>query len=215
MVNRVWRTNALKPHLCRTFKVSNDRQLHERLVDVGGLYLNPPEHALVICVDEKSQAPALDRTQPGLPLRKGRLIGTCMPRHRHQEWIKFLKLTDEQTPSDRELHLTVDDYSTHKHPKVQGWVTRTTTGTPLLSNVDYFLGRRAAAMGRKRRRWTSGRGQRCGARRRRILGGQKAVGVRVCGTSAEKPGFRSSSINGLGFGDARRPVLNGRSTRRS
>jgi transposase len=150
MVNRVWRANGLKPHLCRTFKLSNDRRFVEKLVDVVGLYLNPPEHALVLCADEKSQIQALDRTQPGLPLKKGRcgtmthdykrngtttlfaalnvmegkLIGTCMSRHRHQEWIKFLKLIDEQTPADRELHLIVDNYSTHKHPKVQRWLRR-------------------------------------------------------------------------------------------
>jgi len=150
MVNRVWQANGLKPHLCRTFKLSNDRRFVEKLVDVVGLYLSPPEHALVLCADEKSQIQALDRTQPGLPLKKGRcgtmthdykrngtttlfaalnviegkLIGTCMPRHRHQEWIKFLKLIDEQTPANRELHLIVDNYSTHKHPKVQKWLKR-------------------------------------------------------------------------------------------
>lgn len=150
MVNRVWRANGLKPHLCHTFKLSNDRHFVEKLVDVVGLYLNPPEHALVLCADEKSQIQALDRTQPGLPLKKGRcgtmthdykrngtttlfaalnviegqLIGTCMPRHRHQEWIKFLKLVDQQTPADRELHLIVDNYSTHKHPRVQKWLQR-------------------------------------------------------------------------------------------
>jgi transposase len=150
MVNRVWQANGLKPHLCRTFKLSNDRRFVEKLVDVVGLYLSPPEHALVLCADEKSQIQALDRTQPGLPLKKGRcgtmthdykrngtttlfaalnvmegkLIGTCMPRHRHQEWIKFLKLIDEQTPANRELHLIVDNYSTHKHPNVQKWLKR-------------------------------------------------------------------------------------------
>ena len=150
MINRVWRANGLKPHLCRTFKVSNDRRFVEKLVDVVGLYLNPPEHALVLCADEKSQIQALDRTQPSLPLKKGRcgtmthdykrngtttlfaalevaegkLIGTCMPRHRHQEWIKFLKLIDQQTPAELDLHLIVDNYSTHKHPKVLRWLKR-------------------------------------------------------------------------------------------
>jgi len=150
MVNRVWRANGLKPHLCRTFKLSNDRRFVEKLADVVGLYLDPPEHALVLCADEKSQIQALDRTQPGLPLKKGRcgtmthdykrngtttlfaalnvmegqLIGTCMSRHRHQEWIKFLKLIDEQTPKDLDLHLIVDNYSTHKHPNVQKWLKR-------------------------------------------------------------------------------------------
>jgi transposase len=150
MVWRVWKANNLKPHLVRTFKVSNDRQFVEKLVDVVGLYLNPPEKALVLCADEKSQIQALDRTQPGLPLKKGRcgtmthdykrngtttlfaaielaagqLIGTCMPRHRHQEWIKFLRLIDERTPGDLDLHLIVDNYATHKHPKVKSWLKR-------------------------------------------------------------------------------------------
>lgn len=150
MVNRVWRANNLKPHLSRTFKLSNDRRFVEKLTDVVGLYLSPPEHALVLCVDEKSQIQALDRTQPGLPLKKGRcgtmthdykrngtttlfaalelveghLIGTCMPRHRHQEWIKFLKQIDEQTPPDLDLHLIADNYSTHKHAKVKAWLKR-------------------------------------------------------------------------------------------
>jgi transposase len=150
MVNRVWRDHGLKPHLSRTFKLSNDRRFVEKLNDVVGLYLNPPEHALVLCVDEKSQIQALDRTQPGLPLKKGRcgtmthdykrngtttlfaaldvaagkLIGTCMPRHRHQEWIKFLKQIDEQTPKGLDLHLIADNYATHKHPKVQSWLKR-------------------------------------------------------------------------------------------
>jgi transposase len=150
MVNRVWRANNLKPHLSRTFKVSNDPQFIEKVVDVVGLYLNPPEHALVLCVDEKSQIQALDRTQPGLPIKKGRcgtmthdykrngtttlfaalemaqgkLIGTCMPRHRHQEWIKFLQLIDSQTPADLDLHLIADNYRTHKHPRVQKWLAK-------------------------------------------------------------------------------------------
>lgn len=150
MAWRVWKANNLKPHLVRTFKVSNDRQFVEKLVDVVGLYLNPPEKALVLCADEKSQIQALDRTQPGLPLKKGRcgtmthdykrngtttlfaalelaegrLIGTCMPRHRHQEWIKFLKMIDENTPEGLDLHLIVDNYATHKHPKVKAWLKR-------------------------------------------------------------------------------------------
>jgi transposase len=150
MVQRVWSANNLKPHLTRTFKLSNDRRFVEKLTDVVGLYLNPPEHAIVLSCDEKSQIQALDRTQPGLPLKKGRcgtmthdykrngtttlfaalnvtegkLIGECMPRHRHQEWIKFLKRIDAQTPADLDLHLIVDNYSTHKHPRVQSWLKR-------------------------------------------------------------------------------------------
>ncbi len=150
MVHRVWRANGLKPHLVRTFKLSNDPRFVEKLVDVVGLYLDPPEHAMVWCVDEKSQIQALDRTQPGLPLKKGRcgtmthdyqrhgtttlfaamellqgrLIGECMPRHRHQEWIKFLKRMDRETPKALDLHLVVDNYATHKHAKVKAWLKR-------------------------------------------------------------------------------------------
>ena len=149
-VSRVWRANGLKPHLTRTFKVSNDPQFVDKLIDVVGLYLDSPERALVLCVDEKSQIQALDRTQPGLPLKKGRcgtmthdyvrhgtttlfaalnvaegnLIGTCLPRHRHQEFIKFLRLIDQQTPAELELHLIADNYATHKHPKVKAWLKR-------------------------------------------------------------------------------------------
>jgi transposase len=150
MVNRVWQANQLKPHLYRTFKLSNDPKFIEKATDVVGLYLNPPEHALVLCCDEKSQIQALDRTQPGLPIKKGRcgtlthdykrngtttlfaalelaegrLIGTCMQRHRHQEWLKFLKLIDAQTPPDVDLHLVADNYFTHKTPQVQRWLKK-------------------------------------------------------------------------------------------
>jgi DNA-binding CsgD family transcriptional regulator/transposase/transcriptional regulator with XRE-family HTH domain len=150
MVHRVWQASGLKPHLAKTFKVSRDKKFVEKVIDVVGLYLNPPEQALVLCVDEKTSVQALDRTQPGLPLVKGRcgtmthdykrngtttlfaalemtegsIIGTCMNRHRHQEWIKFLKLIDQQTPPDLDLHLIVDNYSTHKHPKVKAWLKR-------------------------------------------------------------------------------------------
>jgi transposase len=150
MVSRVWRANGLKPHLVRTFKVSNDPKFVEKLVDVVGLYLDPPEHALVLCVDEKSQIQALDRTQKSLPIYpgrcqtmthdykrngtttlfaalnvvEGRLIGQCMSRHRHQEFIKFLKQIDSETPPELDLHLIVDNYATHKHPNVQKWLKR-------------------------------------------------------------------------------------------
>ena len=150
LVNRVWRAHGLKPHLCHTFKVSNDPHFAEKLLDVVGLYLDPPEHALVLCVDEKSQIQALDRTQKSLPIYpgrcatmthdykrngtttlfaaldmlEGRLIGQCMPRHRHQEFIKFLKQIDAETPPELDLHLIVDNYATHKHPKVEAWLKR-------------------------------------------------------------------------------------------
>ena len=149
-VGRIWREHGLKPHRTRSFKLSNDKRFVEKLETIVGLYLNPPEHALVLSCDEKSQIQALDRTQPGLPLRKGKtatmthdyvrhgtttlfaalntldgkLIGTCMKRHRHQEWIKFLKLIDQQTPAQKALHLIVDNYATHKHPKVMNWLKR-------------------------------------------------------------------------------------------
>ncbi len=149
-VQRVWRDNGLKPHRMKTFKVSNDPRFVEKLVDVVGLYLDPPEHALVLSCDEKSQIQALDRTQKSLPmfpgrlktlthdyrrngtttlfaaieLAEGKIIAECMPRHRHQEWIKFLRKIDAQTPPDLDLHLIVDNYSTHKHPKVQSWLKR-------------------------------------------------------------------------------------------
>lgn len=146
----VWRDSGLKPHLVKTFKVSNDPRFAEKLIDVVGLYLNPPEHAMVLSCDEKSQIQALDRTQKSLPMFPGRLgtrthdykrngtttlfaaiavaegqvIAECMPRHRHQEWLKFLKKIDAETPGDLDLHLIVDNYATHKHPKVQRWLAR-------------------------------------------------------------------------------------------
>jgi transposase len=150
MVLRVWRANGLKPHRAKTFKVSNDPHFEDKLLDVVGLYLNPPEHALVLSADEKSQIQALDRTQPGLPIKKGRcatmthdykrtgtttlfaaidmakghVVCTCMQRHRHQEWITFLNLINRETPSHLEVHPIVDNYATHKHPKVKSWMKR-------------------------------------------------------------------------------------------
>ena len=150
LVQRVWKANGLKPHLTRNFKLSNDPHFVEKLTDVVGLYLNPPEHALVLCADEKTSIQALDRTQRGLPIHRGRcgtmthdykrngtttlfaaielaegrLIGTCMSKHRHQEWIKFLKLIDAETPAELDLHLIVDNYATHKHPQVKSWLKR-------------------------------------------------------------------------------------------
>ena len=149
-VLRVWRRNGLKPHLVRGFKVSRDPRFVEKLEDIVGLYLSPPEHALVLCCDEKSQVQALDRTQPGLPLKKGRaqtmthdykrhgtttlfaalnvldgqVIGACQQRHTHVEWLKFLRQIDRETPRDKTLHLIADNYATHKHPKVQRWLAR-------------------------------------------------------------------------------------------
>ncbi len=149
-IRRIWKEHNLKPHLIRTFKLSRDKNFFEKLSDVVGLYLNPPDESLVFCVDEKSQIQALDRTQPGLPLKKGRrgtmthdykrngtttlfaalsmldgkVIGDCLPRHRHQEFIRFLKLVDSKTPPGTDLHLIVDNYGTHKHPRVHSWLRR-------------------------------------------------------------------------------------------
>jgi transposase len=147
-VQRIWRAHGLKPHLVKTFKVSRDKDFVAKVEDVVGLYLDPPDRALVFCVDEKSQIQALDRTQPGLPMKKGRagtmthdykrngtttlfaalnmldgkVIGTCMPRHRHREFLCFLRLIDQQTPAGLDLHLIVDNYATHKTPGVKRWL---------------------------------------------------------------------------------------------
>lgn len=149
-VSRHWRANGLKPHIVRGFKVSRDPQFVEKLEDIVGLYMSPPEHALVLCCDEKSQVQALDRTQPGLPLKKGRaetmthdykrngtttlfaalnvldghVIGQCQPHHTHVEWLKFLKKIDRETPKNKTLHLIADNYATHKHPVVQDWLAK-------------------------------------------------------------------------------------------
>jgi transposase len=149
-INRIWQSHGLQPHRTKTFKLSRDPRFLEKLTDVVGLYLNPPDKALVLCVDEKSQIQALDRTQPGLPLKKGRcgtmthdykrngtttlfaalevvqgkVIGQCFTRHRHQEFLKFLKRLDAEFPVELKLHMVMDNYGTHKHPRVQGWIQR-------------------------------------------------------------------------------------------
>ena len=173
-VQRIWKAHGLKPHLVRSFKLSTDKHFSEKLRDIVGLYHNPPEHALVLCVDEKSQIQALDRTQPGLPLKKGRcgtmthdykrhgtttlfaalnvlegtVIGKCMSRHRHQEYLRFLRLIDRETPEDLDLHLIVDNYATHKHQKVKAWLAKhprfhlhfTPTSSSWLNLVERFFG---------------------------------------------------------------------------
>lgn len=149
-VNRLWQLHNLKPHLSQTFKLSRDAKFLEKLTDVVGLYLNPPQKAVVLCLDEKSQIQALDRTQPGLPLKKGRcgtmthdykrngtttlfaalnpldgkVIGECHSRHRHQEWLKFLRRLDREFPGEEKLHLVMDNYGTHKEPHVQAWLKK-------------------------------------------------------------------------------------------
>lgn len=172
-VRRVWQGNGLKPHLSRSFKVSSDPHFEDKLLDVVGLYMNPPEHALVLSCDEKSQIQALNRTQPGLPMKKGRagtvthdyerhgtttlfaalntldgkVISMCQPRHRHTEWLKFLRLIDRTTPKALTLHLVVDNYATHKHPEVQAWLAKhprfvmhfTPTSASWLNMVERFF----------------------------------------------------------------------------
>lgn len=149
-VNRIWQSHQIKPHRTESFKLSRDPHFLEKLTDVVGLYLNPPAKALVLCIDEKSQIQALDRTQPGLPLKRGRcgtmthdykrngtttlfaalelaegkVVGECYARHRHQEFLKFLNRLDEEFPDDLKLHVVMDNYGTHKHPRVQRWLQR-------------------------------------------------------------------------------------------
>ena len=172
-VRRIWQAHGLKPHLVRTFKLSRDPEFTEKLEDIVGLYLNPPEHAMVLCADEKSQIQALDRTQPGLPMKKGRsgtmthdykrngratlfaaldalqgqVISMCEDRHRHQEWLKFLRAIDYVVPVSRQIHMIVDNYATHKHPRVERWLSRhprfhmhfTPTSCSWLNMVERFF----------------------------------------------------------------------------
>jgi transposase len=172
-VRRVWRAHGLKPHRLKTFKISNDPAFAEKLEDIVGLYLNPPEHAVILSMDEKSQIQALDRTQPGLPLKPGRLqtmthdykrhgtttlfaalntldgrvIGQCMDRHTHREWLRFLRLLDAAIPADKTLHVIADNYATHKHPKVLRWLRRhprvrmhfTPTSASWLNMIERFF----------------------------------------------------------------------------
>lgn len=172
-VARIWRAHGLKPHRVKSFKLSNDPQFIEKLEDIVGLYLVPPEHALVLCCDEKTQIQALDRTQPGLPLKRGQgetlthdykrngvttlfaalnmldgqVLSMTDTLHRHQEWLKFLKLIDRRTPKDKELHLIVDNYATHKHPEVRAWLEKhprfhlhfTPTSSSWLNMVERFF----------------------------------------------------------------------------
>lgn len=149
-VNNIWRSHNIKPHRSQTFKLSRDPKFLEKLTDVVGLYLNPPEKAIVLCVDEKSQIQALNRTQPGLPMKKGRcgtmthdykrngtttlfaaldllegkVIGDCYSRHRHQEFLKFLRRIHREFPGDKQLHLVMDNYGTHGTPEVRAWLKK-------------------------------------------------------------------------------------------
>ena len=149
-VQRIWKARGLQPHRVETFKLSNDKRFEDKLVDVVGLYLNPPEKAVVLCMDEKSQIQALDRTQPSLPMKKGRagtmthdykrngtttlfaalnvltgvVIGRCLPRHRHTEFLKFLRVIDREVPKGLQVHLILDNYGTHKHADVVAWLAK-------------------------------------------------------------------------------------------
>jgi transposase len=172
-VQRIWRKHGLQPHRVRQFKLSNDPRFAAKLVDIVGLYVAPPAHAVVLSIDEKSQIQALDRTQPGLPMKKGRcgtmthdykrhgtttlfaalnvldgtVIGRCMQRHRHQEFIRFLNVTEAAVPKGKSVHAIVDNYATHKHPKVQAWLVRhprwtfhfTPTSASWLNAVEGFF----------------------------------------------------------------------------
>ena len=172
-VQRIWRAHGLKPHRVKRFKVSRDPKFVEKLEDIVGLYMSPPEHALVLCCDEKSQVQALDRTQPGLPMKPGRVgtmthdykrngtttlfaamntldgtvISRCEQRHRHVEWLTFLRQIDRETPQDKTLHLVCDNYATHKHPNVKEWLAEhprfhvhfTPTSASWLNMVERFF----------------------------------------------------------------------------
>jgi transposase len=174
-VQRIWSARGLQPHRVKTFKLSNDKRFEEKLVDVVGLYLNPPENAIVLCMDEKSQIQALDRTQPSLPIKKGRagtmthdykrngtttlfaaldvltgaVIGQCLPRHRHIEFLKFLRTIDREVPKGLAVHLILDNYSTHTHPNVKSWLAKhprfhlhfTPTSSSWLNLVERFFGK--------------------------------------------------------------------------
>ena len=172
-VQRIWRAHGLRPHLVRRFKLSNDPQFAAKLNEIVGLYVDPPDHAIVLSVDEKSQIQALDRTQPGLPMKKGRagtithdykrhgvttlfaaldvlegkVIGQCMKRHRHQEFIRFLNVIDAKVAKKKTVHVIVDNYAAHKHPKVLEWIENhprfvfhfTPTSASWLNAVESFF----------------------------------------------------------------------------
>jgi transposase len=172
-VQRIWRAHGLQPHRMRQFKLSNDPKFAAKLHDIVGLYVNPPDHAIVLSIDEKSQIQALDRTQPGLPMKKGRaatmthdykrhgtttlfaaldvlngkVLGQCMKRHRHQEFIRFLNAVDANVPAKKAVHAIIDNYAAHKHPKVIEWLDRhprftfhfTPTSASWLNAVEGFF----------------------------------------------------------------------------
>ena len=190
-VQRVWRSHGLQPHRIRTFKLSNDPHFAAKVRDIVGLYVDPPAHAVVLSIDEKSQIQALDRTQPGLPMKNGRagtmthdykrngtttlfaaldvldgkVIGQCMQRHRHQEFIRFLNAVEKTVPANKAMHVILDNYAAHKHPKVIAWLARhprvtfhfTPTSASWLNAVEGFF---AALTKRRLRRGSFARHRR-------------------------------------------------------
>jgi len=173
-VQRIWDAHGLQPHRVKTFKLSKDKQFEEKLTDVVGVYLNPPDKAVVLCVDEKTQVQALDRTQPGLPMKKGRrgtmthdykrngttclfaamnvlegkVLGSCYPRHRHIEFLKFLRTINREVPREMDIHMILDNYGTHGHPNVKAWLGKhprfklhfTPTGSSWLNLIERWFG---------------------------------------------------------------------------
>jgi transposase len=171
---RIWDAHGLQPHRVKPFKLSTDKKFEEKLTDVVGVYLNPPDKAVVLCVDEKTQVQALDRTQPGLPMKKGRcgtmthdykrngttclfaamsvlegkVIGACYPRHRHIEFLKFLRAINRDVPGNKDIHMILDNYGTHGHPKVKDWLAKhprfklhfTPTSSSWLNLVERWFG---------------------------------------------------------------------------
>jgi transposase len=172
-VHRIWKKHKLQPHRVESFKFSSDPQFARKVRDIVGLYMNPPDKAIVLSVDEKSQIQALDRTQPGLPMKKGRgqtmthdykrngtttlfaalntangeVYHLCQQRHRHQEWLKFLRMIDQTVPADKQIHVICDNYGTHKHERVQRWLERhqrfhvhfTPTSASWLNMIERFF----------------------------------------------------------------------------
>jgi len=173
-IQRIWDAHGLQPHRVKTFKLSRDKRFEEKLTDVVGVYLNPPDKAVVLCVDEKTQVQALDRTQPGLPMKKGRcgtmthdykrngstclfaamnvlegkVLGSCYPRHRHIEFLKFLRTIDREVPGKFDIHMILDNYGTHGHPKVKLWLEKhprfklhfTPTSSSWLNLIERWFG---------------------------------------------------------------------------
>ncbi len=171
-IQRIWDAHGLQPHRSETFKLSKDKRFEEKLTDVVGVYLNPPDKAVVLCVDEKTQVQALDRTQPGLPMKKGRcgtmthdykrngttclfaamnvlegkVLGSCYPRHRHMEFLKFLRIINREVPGELNIHLILDNYGTHDHPNVKAWLEKHPRLNATLYTNEFILAQFGRAM---------------------------------------------------------------------